>query len=130
MTIITTCIAEISHPDNLYVDTPCDSTSILEYFGCSLIFRTKIYNYISGFYLLASFLGSLIASLLLSHHVYFLNCLSAVCFILTAMMAMLVPSHCGRDSQLAADAVPILSSVEDDESPKETRTLDKNQVIK
>lgn len=40
-----------------------------------------------------------------------------MCFALTAILAMLIPSHCGRDSKLAADAVPILSPVEDDESP-------------
>ena len=58
-----------------------------------------------------------IGSLLLSHHVYLLNGLSAVCFVLTAMIALLIPSHCGRDSGLAADAVPILSPVEDDDLP-------------
>ena len=40
-----------------------------------------------------------------------------MCFALTAMLAMLIPSHCGRDSKLAADAVPILSPVEDDVQP-------------
>lgn len=45
---------------------------------------------------------------------------------------MLIPSHCGRDFKLAADAVPILSPVEDDESPpvspKGPPMFDENQV--
>ena len=56
-----------------------------------------------------------------------------MCFALTAMLAMLIPSHCGRDSQLAADAVPILSPVEDDEvppvSPKGPSTILNDQVL-
>lgn len=99
-----------------------------------MVSRTTTYNYISGIYLLASFGGATFASLLLSHHVYFLNGLSVMCFVLTAMIAMLIPNHCGRDSKLAADAVPILSPDEDDElppfSPKESTTSDKNQVTK
>lgn len=82
-----------------------------------MVLRTTTYNYITGTYLIASIGGATVASLLLSHHVYLLNSLSAICFVLTAMLAMLIPSHCGRDSEVTADAVPILSPAEDDESP-------------
>ena len=127
MIMITTCVAEISHPDNLYV------SSVLVLARHLLIFRTTTYNYMTSTWLLASVGGATVASLLLSHHVYFLNGLSVTCFALTAMIAMLIPGHCGRDSQLAADAVPILSPIEDDESspasPKRPSTLDGNQVM-
>ena len=38
-------------------------------------------------------------------------------FVLTAIIAMPIPSSCGRDLGLAADAVPILSQVEGDRPP-------------
>ena len=82
-----------------------------------MVLRTTTYNYITGTYLIASIAGASVASLLLSHHVYLLNGLSAICFALTVMLAMLIPSHCGRDSEVTADAVPILPPAEDDDSP-------------
>ena len=55
-------------------------------------------------------------------------------FVLTAMIATLIPSHCGRDSKIAANAVPLLSPIEDDdllpESPKGPITMDEKQVMK
>lgn len=112
---------------------PRDLTSASGQIRYLLIFSTTTYNYITGTYFLASVGGATFASLLLSHHVYLLNGLSVMGFILTAMIAMLIPSHCGRDSKLAADAVPILSPFEDDQtpplSPKESMTDDENQVM-
>lgn len=97
-------------------------------------YRTTTYNYITAVYFLASVGGATFASLLLSHHVYLLNGLSVMCFFLTAMVVLLIPSHCGRDSKIAENAVPILSPIEDDGllpvSPNGPRTLDEKQVMK
>lgn len=61
--------------------------------------RTNCYNYISGFYFLASVCGSSIGSLLLSHHVYLLNGLSIFCYAATALVALAIPSELGLEGQ-------------------------------
>lgn len=94
---------------------PRDSASILGCMSCSTVHRTTTYNYISALCFLASVGGGTVASLLLSHHVYFLNGISTMSFVLAAMIATFIPSHCGRDSKIAANAVPILSPAEDDD---------------
>ena len=75
--------------------------------------RTKTYNYISGTYLLAGVAGAALASLLLSRHIYLLNILAIICYALTLWVAMLIPTHCGRDFKLVEDTVPILTPPED-----------------
>ena len=75
-----------------------------------IIDRTNIYNHISGFYFLASVLGSAIGSLLLSNHVYILNGMSIVCFLVTAYVATLVPAHHGRNDSLDEAAESFLES--------------------
>lgn len=62
-----------------------------------IITRTNVYNYTSAFYFLASVSGSGVGSLLLSHHVYILNGLSILCYLLTMLLALLVSPDCGRD---------------------------------
>lgn len=79
--------------------------------------RTKTYNYISGTCLIAEVGGAILGSLLLSHHVYFLNSLAIICYILTAWIAMLIPSHSGRDLKVIEDAVPILLPLDDPDPP-------------
>ncbi len=61
--------------------------------------RTNWFNYISGFFFLASVGGSSIGSLLLSRHVYLLNGLSIACYALTACVSGTIPSHFGREDQ-------------------------------
>ena len=61
--------------------------------------RTNWYNYISGFYFLASVGGSSIGSLLLSHYVFLLNGLSIACYILAACVVANISSHCGLDEK-------------------------------
>ena len=79
--------------------------------------RTNWYNYISGFYFLASVVGSWIGSLLLSQHVYLLNGLSIACYALTACLSLTIPSQCGReepDEQDDESSELIESDQEDD----------------
>ncbi|MCJ1350963.1 MAG: hypothetical protein MMC33_000945 [Icmadophila ericetorum] len=86
ITIIITCIAEISPPDRL----------------------TKTYNYISGTYLIAGMGGAAFGSVLLSHHVYLLNGLSIFGYVITAWIAMLIPRQVGMEySKIASDVIPI-----------------------
>lgn len=71
--------------------------------------RTSVYNYISGYYFLASVLGSATGSLLLSRHVYILNGLSILCFLITAFVAIWIPAHFGRDESVDEATKPLLS---------------------
>lgn len=48
-------------------------------------------------YMLASVAASTIGSLLLSHHVYLLNFLAIICFILAILLAVTIPGDTGRD---------------------------------
>ena len=70
--------------------------------------RTEFYNYISAFWVLSSVGGSAIGSVLLSHHVWLLNALSVLCFILAACLATAIPSDLGKDSASAEDTRPII----------------------
>ena len=77
--------------------------------------RTNSYNYISGFYFLASVLGSWIGSLLLSQHVYLLNGLSIAAYALTACVAVAVPSQCGREEHDQSYAAVSTEQEDDDD---------------
>ena len=70
--------------------------------------RTEFYNYISAFWVLSSVGGSAIGSVLLSHHVWLLNALSVLCFIIAACLATALPSGLGKDSTSAEDTRPIM----------------------
>lgn len=80
--------------------------------ACSI--RTNSYNYVSGFYYLASVGGSWIGSLLLNQHVYLLNGLSIACYALTACVSVAVPSQCGREDH-DPSYVAIAPEEEDDD---------------
>ena len=77
---------------------------------------TNAYNYISGFYFLANVFGSTIGSLLLSNHVYILNGLSIIVYLMTAFMATTVPAHYGRETLAEESVQPFLDS-SDEASP-------------
>lgn len=82
-----------------------------EYFGLGQVLtipRTEFYNYISAFWVLSSVGGSAIGSVLLSRHVWLLNALSVLCFILAACLATAIPSGLGRDGENAEDTRPIV----------------------
>ena len=120
-TIVIKCIADVSPPERLSVSQHTHTLPpIPAYAACvctyadSCVARTNSYNYISGFYFLASVGGSSIGSLLLSQHVYILNGLSIACYALTACVSATVSGHCGRDEQDDESSVPVLSEDEDD----------------
>ena len=120
VTIVSKCIADISPPEELSVSRyicfpllPSGVTYDCAYADACLV-RTNSYNYISGFYYLASVGGSWIGSLLLSQHVYLLNGLSIACYALTACVSVAVPSHCGREEHDQSYAV-ITPEQEDDD---------------
>lgn len=92
LTIIVTYIADISPPNQL----------------------TKTYNYMSGFYYLANVAGSLIGSLLLTHHVHLLNGFSIACYALTACVSLNLPSYCGRDKQDDENSRLVIPDEDDD----------------
>ena len=83
------------------------------------IVRTEFYNYISAFWVLSSVGGSAIGSVLLSRHVWLLNALSVLCFILAACLATAIPSGLGRGGESAEDTRPIIM---DSEGPDRQRT--------
>ena len=93
------------------------------------VVRTNSYNYISGFYFLASVGGSWIGSLLLSQHVYLLNGLSIACFALTAGVSASVPSHCGRDGQVDESPALMNPDQEDDNYDNARPLLGENAVV-
>ena len=66
--------------------------------------RTNVFNYISGFYFLASVFGSAVGSILLSNHVYVLNGLSISCYMITISVATLVSPACGRSNATGESA--------------------------
>ncbi|KAL8819805.1 MAG: hypothetical protein Q9223_001842 [Gallowayella weberi] len=101
ITIITTCIAQITPPEKL----------------------TNVYNYISGIYLLATVSGSAIGSLLLSRHVYILNALSILCYIFTASVAATIPTACGHELEAMDDSQSILLANDQTHPPRSS--LDK-----
>ncbi|KAI4171532.1 MAG: hypothetical protein LQ348_006916 [Seirophora lacunosa] len=89
---------------------------------------TNAYNYISGFYFLASVCGSAIGSVLLNDHVYILNSLSIACYLFTACLASTIPANYGRESRLEDDSQPLIHSSHEDFSsrslsPSPTRLL-------
>ncbi|KAL9010779.1 MAG: hypothetical protein Q9173_004316 [Seirophora scorigena] len=96
ITIVSKCIADILPADEL----------------------TNAYNYISGFYFLASVCGSAIGSLLLDDHVYILNSLSIACYLFTACLASTIPANYGRESRLEDDSQPLIHSRHQDISPR------------
>ncbi|KAL8743194.1 MAG: hypothetical protein Q9190_004429 [Brigantiaea leucoxantha] len=99
LNIIITCIAEIYPPDDL----------------------TKSYNYISAFYLLANMAGTAVASLLLSHHVYLLNFLSVLCYLLTLCLAATFPTQAVKDGKFVAESPELLlRSPNDWEDPEDS----------
>ncbi|KAL9047922.1 MAG: hypothetical protein Q9206_006373 [Seirophora lacunosa] len=106
ITIVSKCIADILPADEL----------------------TNAYNYISGFYFLASVCGSAIGSVLLNDHVYILNSLSIACYLFTACLASTIPANYGRESRLEDDSQPLIHSSHEDFSsrslsPSPTRLL-------
>ena len=72
------------------------------------IVRTEFYNYTSAFWVLSSVGGSAIGSVLLSHHVWLLNALSILSFILAACLATAIPRDLGKDGGTAEDTRPII----------------------
>ena len=88
------------------------------------LIRTNYYNYISGFYFLASVGGSSIGSLLLGHHVYLLNGLSIVCYILAACVAAATPSHCGRNEKSDESSPMIIPDLDEDVNESLRPSLD------
>ena len=91
--------------------------------------RTNSYNYISGFYFLASVAGSWIGSLLLSQHVYLLNGLSIACYVLTACVSATIPRHCGRDEQDDERSAMIVPDDEDDHFDRSRPSSAENVVL-
>ena len=85
--------------------------------------RTKIYNYISGTYNLAIVGGTALGTLLLSNHVWILNALSIVCYAVTMLVAVCIPSHCGRETKVAEDVVPFLLPLDEPELPSSSIKL-------
>lgn len=123
ITIVTNCIADISPSEQLSVSQRV-YTSIFPHTrlcdcNCAsadaCLARTNWYNYISGFYLLASVGGLWVGSLLLSQHVYLQNCISIACYILTTCVSVAIPSHCGRDEQHDESSGLIIPDQEDDD---------------
>lgn len=105
ITIVTICIAKIVPLEKLLVSVLVLQTPVLP--SClphSHARRTNVYNYISGCFLLAAVLGSTIGSLLLSNYLYYLNGLSIMCYVITACIAITIPSHLGRDSEIIEDS--------------------------
>ena len=80
----------------------------------------------SGLFLLASVCGSFIGSMLLSNHVYLLNALSLLTFVITAAIAAFVPGHLGRGSQdiarLEDSSTGLLVDQETDSAPASPRS--------
>ena len=72
---------------------------------------TNVYNYISGAYCIASVIGSMVGSQLLQDHVYLLNGLGVLCFLLAAGLSCLVPASYGRNrpSDLPVESTSLLS---------------------
>ncbi|KAL8688781.1 MAG: hypothetical protein Q9224_004800, partial [Gallowayella concinna] len=95
ITIITTCIAQITPPEKL----------------------TNVYNYISGIYLLASVSGAAIGSLLLSRHVHMLNALSMLCYVFAASVAATIPTESERELEATEDSQPMLLGADHAHSP-------------
>ncbi|KAL8726068.1 MAG: hypothetical protein Q9166_006947 [cf. Caloplaca sp. 2 TL-2023] len=62
--------------------------------------------------------GSAIGSLLLSRHVFLLNGLSFLCYILTSCVAAAIPTESGRAADDADASRPILLAVDDLDSPR------------
>ena len=79
-----------------------------------IINRTNAYNYMSGFYFLATVFGEAVGSLLLSNHVYVLNGLSILCFLATAYIAAFVPPDSGRYDPANEPVEPISDCSEED----------------
>ena len=107
ITIISKCLADITPPNKLcafpnFVVSFCWTWVV----GVLIAIRTNVYNYISGFYFLASVLGSAVGSQLLYNHVYILNGLSIICYLSTACFASFVPASYGCDNPTEAVTQP------------------------
>ncbi|KAL8809573.1 MAG: hypothetical protein Q9200_003293 [Gallowayella weberi] len=106
------------------VQSPLAITDGIDSFlSCIPVFRTNVYNYISGIYLLATVSGSAIGSLLLSRHVYILNALSILCYIFTASVAATIPTACGHELEAMDDSQSILLANDQTHPPRSS--LDK-----
>ena len=77
-----------------------DSAASVDQFTVNAFFRAKTFNYMTSLYLLASVLASSIGSALLSHHVYILNSLSILCFVLAIAIATFIPPDLGRNTTI------------------------------
>ncbi|MCJ1229055.1 hypothetical protein MMC12_005719 [Toensbergia leucococca] len=75
---------------------------------------TNTFNYVSGFYFCASVFGSAVGSLLLSNHVYILNGLSILCYIVTICVATVIPPCYGRNDSVNEAVQPFRDSSEED----------------
>ena len=136
LTIIVTCIADISPPNQLSVfENRCIFSYVLSCVNrnCahadSCLARTKTYNYISGFYYLASVGGSFIGSLLLTQHVFYLNGLSIACYALTACLSVNLPSYYGSDKQVDESSPLIIPDEEGDRCDRFQPSSDEITVL-
>lgn len=118
ITMVTICIAKILPIEKLLVPLLVPQTPALP--PClphSHARRTNAYNYISACFLLAAVLGSTIGSLLLSNYLYYLNGLSIMCYVMTACIAIIIPSHLGRESELSGNSRTTLLTPDDSGPP-------------
>lgn len=81
------------------------------------LYRANAYNYISAFYFLASVGGSSVGSLLLDHHVYFLNGLSITCYMLACSVALAIPAYCGLEIKEHDRDIAITPELDDEDEP-------------
>lgn len=103
-------------------------------FGCFELIeslRTKSYNYMTASYMLASVAASTIGSLLLSHHVYLLNFLAILCFVLSILLTISIPGQTGHDD---ADKIALEDSttslLADDRSRSRRRSSSSDRSLK
>ncbi len=76
---------------------------------------TSAYNYLSAALLSTWVAGAAIGAMLLSHHVWLLNSLSIICYVVTACLATTIPGSFGKDG---GDRAAIHCSPDERDDPR------------